>query len=161
MDLDEQELIKVFRELGARDPEGWARSEKEEGIPQLLRFLFLQNAWAGIVSEADSSWIEREITSSQRSPDAPYAGLGAVLQTCREKGISDADLTHLARCLQAQTLFSVGYLLEGPTESPPEIGEITWGLFQTDENDAPFGPRIGSLHESVLECDPSGKEMRR
>jgi hypothetical protein len=67
----------------------------------------------------------------------------------------------MARCLQAQMLFYVGYLLEGPTTVPPGMGEVTWGLFQTDENDVPYGPRIGGLHESVLESDPSGMEMRR
>lgn len=159
--MDEKKLIEAFRALGVRDAESWAHSEKEEGIPQLLRLLFLRNAWEYVVEEGDSAWIGRMIDSSKRSPDEPYAGLGSVLQTCREKGISDADLVHMARCLQAQMLFYVGYLLEGPTTVPPGMGEVTWGLFQTDENDVPYGPRIGGLHESVLESDPSGMEMRR
>lgn len=161
MSLSGKELIEAFKALGARDPESWAHSQENEGIPQLLRLLFLQNAWEGIFRDDDTAWIDRTIESSCRRPDAPYAGLGTILRTCREKGVSDSDLTHMARCLQAQMLFSIGYLLEGPTNIPAEIGEISWGLFQTDEDGVPFGPRIGGLHESVLESDPSGKEMRR
>lgn len=161
MPLSGKELIEAFKALGALDPEGWAHSEENEGIPQLLRLLFLRNAWEDIVRDDDTGWVDRTIESSGRDPDAPYAGLGAILRTCREKGVADSDLTHMARCLQAQVLFSICYLLDGPTNIPAGIGEISWGLFQSDEDDVPFGPRVGGLHESVLETDPSGKEMRR
>ena len=40
-----QKLTKVFDRLGAADPESWARSEIEEGIPQLGRFVFLRALW--------------------------------------------------------------------------------------------------------------------
>ena len=41
------DLAHLFKIAGASDPEAWARSEVEEGIPQLARFLFLRQAWKG------------------------------------------------------------------------------------------------------------------
>ena len=32
------ELTRIFQKLGAPDPEGWARSQIQEGIPQLARY---------------------------------------------------------------------------------------------------------------------------
>jgi hypothetical protein len=40
--MNQDELTALFKKVGARKPEGWARSQIEEGIPQLARFLFLR-----------------------------------------------------------------------------------------------------------------------
>lgn len=50
-------------------------------------------------------------------------------------------------------------LLEDPRLEEPELGELGWGLFQTDAEGNAVAP-IGGLHESVLETDPTGREMR-
>lgn len=155
------ELIKVFTELGASSPESWAKSQVEEGIPQLLRFLFLKSAWQYVVDEGDGSWIDEEIKLARNCPQGPYAGLGKALEKLRIQGVANEDLTTIARCLQAQTIFSLGYLLDaGPSEQTEEIQDVTWGLFQVDDDGRPFGPAISGLHESVLDCDPTGREMR-
>jgi len=153
------ELTALFRQLGARDPERWAASQIDEGSPQLLRFLFLKGAWENIPSEGDSAWIEREIQSTKRNPGQPYEGLGRALAACREKGITDSTLTEIARCLRAQMLFSIGYLIDGPAYSHT-LEDVSWGLFQIDKNGKPFGEQVAGLHESVLEFDPTGREMR-
>jgi hypothetical protein len=155
------ELAKLFAELGASSPESWAESQINEGIPQLLRFLFLKSAWRYVVAEGDSSWIDEEIKLGRNRPQAPFAGLGQTLEKLRNQGVADEDLTTIARCLQAQMIFSLGYLLDsGPSEQTEEIQDVTWGLFQVDDNGHPFGPAISGLHESVLEFDPTGREMR-
>ena len=38
------------------DPESWASSQVEEGIPQLARYLFLRQAWGCVVREDDPSF---------------------------------------------------------------------------------------------------------
>mgnify|MGYP001074943207 CR=1 FL=1 len=54
-----EELLAIFRKLGADDPESWARSESEEGIPQLARFVFLRQAWRNcVIDDGDLGWIE-------------------------------------------------------------------------------------------------------
>jgi hypothetical protein len=154
-----EELTALFRQLGARNPEQWAASQVDEGIPQLLRFLFLKGAWGNIPEEGDSTWIAREIESAKRNPSEPYAGLGRALQECKDKGVPDSALVEISRCLQAQMLFSIGYLMEDPA-LPEALEDISWGLFQTDEHGRPFGRQVAGLHESVLEFDPSGRELR-
>lgn len=157
----ETELTALFSKLGADSPESWARSEIGEGIPQFLRFLFLRNAWATVVAEGDHAWIDEQINSSSARPDVPYAGLGLALAKCRALGVADDDVIEIARCLQAQMIFNIGYLLSaGPEEQIEVLDDVTWGLFQTDEEGRPFGRTIDGLHESVLELDPTGREMR-
>jgi len=157
----ERELAELFRQLGAPSPEAWAHSQVTEGIPQLMRFLFLKHAWSNVVSEGDNMWIDNAIRLAKARPGLPYAGLGAALVRCRAAGVSSEDLTEIARCLQAEMLFAITCLLDDgpPDESGPGIN-VSWGLFETDEHGNPTGSHIGGLHESVLELDPTGREMR-
>lgn len=58
-------------------------------------------------------------------------------------------------------IFSLGYLMDaGPWTSTAVPNSVNWGLFEIDEDAKPFGRMIGGLHESVLELDPTGREMR-
>jgi hypothetical protein len=155
-----EELTALFRELGAKEPEQWAHSQVAQGYPQLLRFLFLKSAWNNIPNEGETTWIEHEIERARINPDIPYAGLGLSLARCREKGVTAEELNEIARCLRAQMLFSIGYLIDGPTSFHQSLDDISWGLFQTNENGEPIGQQISGLHESVLEFDLTGREMR-
>jgi hypothetical protein len=158
--LTEDDLVDLFRRLGAPSPEDWARSQVTEGIPQLARFLFLKQAWSNVVPEGNTAWIEDEIRSAKVRPNDPYAGLGAALARCKAAGASPDDLTEIARCVQAGLLFAIAFLLEGPPGDPDIDVDVSWGLFETDERGHPTKHRIGDLHESVLELDPTGREMR-
>jgi hypothetical protein len=62
-----------FEKLGAGDADGWARSQLEENIPQLARFLFLRQAWRAIVDEDDSTWITNAITRAESRPHGPLS----------------------------------------------------------------------------------------
>jgi hypothetical protein len=156
---DSEDLTELFRLLGAPSPEEWAASQAEEGIPQLHRFLFLRQAWKSIVSEDDTSWIGAAIAATALAPDAPYAGVGAALATLRAKGVADEEITDLVRGVQAELLFQFCYLLDDPEIDEEEAADVTWGLFAVDEDGTPLEPLVG-LHESVLETDPTGREMR-
>jgi hypothetical protein len=57
-------------------------------------------------------------------------------------------------------LFQLCYTLDDPNFSEAELADFGCGLFQVDEDDNPMPPRIGGLHESVLDTDPTGREMR-
>ena len=153
------ELIAVFRQFGAKDPQQWAASQVDEGIPQLARFLFMRAAWEHIAREGDSTWIDQSIKRSCQYPSEPYAGLGRALALCRDRGVPDAALTEIARCLQAEMLSTVGYLIDGPAYSYV-VEDMAWALFQVDNDGKPYGQPISGLNESVLEFDPTGREMR-
>jgi hypothetical protein len=154
-----ERLTEVFKRLGADDPEGWARSQISEGINQLGRFVFLKQAWSNIIDENDSSWIDSEIKSSMNRPDVPFAGIGHALSRLRELGVSDNDINDVVRGKQAELLFSLCYLIDDPGDLPDEVKNMAWCLVQVNEEGRPIA-QIGSLHESVLETDPTGREMR-
>lgn len=156
---DIAELTKLFQKLGAQDSELWARSQVKEGIPQLQRYLFLRQAWKQVLREDSSVWIDRQIKESERYPTGPYAGVGAALKRAVASGTPKQDLIDIARGAQAELLFQLCYLLDDPGLSEPELGAFAWGLFEVDENDNPIPPRIGNLYESVLETDPTGRQM--
>lgn len=152
-------LTALFRKLGAPDPEAWASSQINDGTPQLARYLFLRQAWRHVVAEDDSRWVDRLIESAENNQDQPYAGAGLALRRLRARGATDEELTDLVRGMQAECLFNLCYLLEDPAIDEAEASEVMWSLVQTDVDGNIVGP-IRGLHESVLETDPTGREMR-
>jgi hypothetical protein len=152
-------LARLFELAGARDPALWASSEINENIPQLARFLFLRQAWRGVLSEADVAWIDNQIAASKRDTQAPGAAVGPALERCLATGCSREDLLEIARTAQWELLHSICYLLSDPDIQEPELQHISWALVEWDPKGRP-GRQIAYLHESVLETDPTGREMR-
>ena len=157
--MNEKKLTALFRKLGAPNPEGWAHAQLNEGIPQLARFLFLRQAWRSIVKEGEANWIDESISSAELKPAEPYAGVGLALKKLRGRGATNDEITDLVRGMQAQLLHSLCYLLEDPGIVEPEASSVFWALFQTDE-EGNILESVDGLHESVLETDPTGREMR-
>jgi len=153
--LNEDELTSLFERLGARDPRGWARSQIEEGFPQLARYLFLRQAWENVVAEDDATWIEEQL---ETPPDGPGGAINGALRRVLEKDVSKTDLTAIVRVMQWQFLFKLCYLLDGPSIVEPEAQDVRWQLFQVDDEGRPTAA-INGLHESVLETEPTGREM--
>lgn len=154
-----ERLAEIFKKLGADDPDGWAHSQLSRGINQLGRFVFLKQAWSKVIDEEDSSWIDSEINAARFDPDAPFSGVGHALSRLKELGVDFQDINDIVRGKQAELLFSLCYLLDDPGDLPDEIKDMAWSLVQINDEGEPIG-QIGSLHESVLETDPTGREMR-
>lgn len=157
-----QRLAEHFRTLGARDPEDWARSDLEEGIPQYVRLVFLRQAWTNIVAEDDTTWIAPLIHEAERRPRDPGAGAGPALKRMLTAGVLPEDIAEVVRVMQWNVLAAVAYQLSdsGVVEYPSEdLPRVNWTLFEVDQDGQPLRP-IEGLHESVLETDPAGREMR-
>lgn len=157
---DPVRLRQLFEHLGAKDPDTWAASPLDEGIHQLHRFLFLRQAWDQVISEDDDAWMEQHLKSAQADPGAPFAGIGLALGRLLADGASRDDLADLVRGMQVQLLFNLCYLLDDPSLIEPELADIGWAVVETDADSEPTNRTIGGLHESVLETDPTGREMR-
>lgn len=157
---NQKELTELFRQLGARDPEGWAASQTSEGISQLHRFLFLRQAWERVASESDDEWIDQEIASSKQHPGQPFSGIGHALARMQAKGVAREDIVDLVRGMQARLLFDFCYLLADPSIVESSVEDLGWALVETDDDFEPTGEVISGLHESVLDTDPTGREMR-
>lgn len=159
---DLRRLTKYFRALGASEPELWAKSQLEEGIPQYARLVFLRQAWRTVIGDGETSWINKLIQVSESEPGAPGAGIGPALQRMLTAGVSKKDIAEVVRVMQWDVLFGLCYLLSdsGAVEYPSkDLPRVHWDLFEVDENGQPLHP-IPGLHESVLGTDPSGREMR-
>jgi len=157
-----QQWTERFRMLGAYAPEGWARSQVEESIPQYARFVFLRQAWQSVIADGDTSWIDPQIQQADRRPRDPGAGIGPALKRMLATGASREDITEVVRVMQSHLLFNIAYQLADPgvVEYPSEdMPQVSWALFEVDEEGQPLHP-IGALHESVLDTDPTGREMR-
>ena len=154
--MNVQELSEIFRKLGARDPEEWARSQLKENIPQLARFLFLRQAWKLVIGENDLAWISK---MRQIDTKEPGGDIGPAITRLLGGSGGETDLTRIVRIMQWKLLFGLCYLIDDPGDIEWEARDIAWRLFQIDENEHPIAI-IGGLAESVLETEPTGKEMR-
>jgi hypothetical protein len=154
--MNVQELTELFRKIGAQDPEGWARSQVREGIPQLARYLFLRQAWRRVVGPDDQNWIDK---MRPKHPNQPGGEFGPAIDRLLAAGARPEDLTTIVRVMQWALLSSLCYLLDDPGDLEPEVKDVAWQLFLLDEDDNPIEP-IDGLIESVLFTDPTGREMR-
>lgn len=153
------ELTALFRKLGAPDPGQWARSQRDEGIDQLARFVFLRQAWKLIVAPDDAGWIDQTLAGEQPGRSEPCSGLGPALTRMLAAGAERDDIHEVVRVMQYELLASLCCMLEDPGELEDEIADLTWQLVRTKADGEVVGP-IDGLHESLLELDPSGREMR-
>ena len=154
--MDEKKLAALFELLGASNPADWARSQVREGIPQLARFLFLRQAWRNVLRPADTGWIDEALKGD---PSGPGGGIVRSLKNVETAGVTREDLTEIVRVKQWELLFQFCYLLDSPRIEEADADDISWGLFQIGEDGVP-GQHINGLHQSVLETDPTGREMR-
>ena len=92
-------------------------------------------------------------------PRGPGGGIVRSLKNAEAAGVTREDLTEIVRVKQWELLFQFCYLLDDPQIEEADAQVISWGLFQIGKDDLP-GQRIDGLHESVLETDPTGREMR-
>jgi hypothetical protein len=147
-----RELTEVFRRYGAADPESWARSQLEEGIPQLGIFCFAKALWQGVVSESDTGWIDKEIEWARSRPGDHCTQTGSALEEMLAKGVSRQAITDLVRVFQYGAFYHACSLLDGAKAIELPVGE--WTLYQVDEDGKPIAI-IQGLHEVLLGLDPT------
>jgi hypothetical protein len=153
-----KELTEIFHSLGADEPEQWAESEIEEGIPQLTRFLFLKGCWDCILPDEETSWIQNIIDNTPEDSDEPFSGSAHALRRLRAQGANEKDLTELVRGMQAELLQEITQVIDDP-ESVSGNEYRSWGLLEIDTEKQTYTRPVDGLHESVLETDPTGREM--
>ena len=104
MPSDLDELICIFRDLGANDPEGWAQSLVKDGKPELERLVSLQQAWKLV---CDESWIEGLLAN--RESDGIV--IGRMIERLLALGVDRAEIVDLVRENHYEALFSLCYLI--------------------------------------------------
>jgi hypothetical protein len=61
--------------------------------------------------------------------------------------------------MQWRLLSAFCYLLDDPGDLEDEVKDIAWRLFEVNKDGEPKAV-IAGLHESVLDAESSGREMR-
>lgn len=101
---------------------------------------FLAQLWRDVINAPmTGDWIDNTIALNNRSPDAPFADLGPVLERLLAAGVDRRDLSLIARAVSYDTVFSVLYMLGDP------------GVDRDDNK---------MMHEELLTSDPSGSDGR-
>jgi hypothetical protein len=139
-------LVERMRELGAEDPEGWARSELTEDIPQEARWLVLRQIWRDSIN----GWTPESIAAIPAAQRAVGAGADAadVAQTMRAPAYEAA--------FGVLSLIDEGYDPDAPAEAPGWVlAEIR---FDDREESEPSRRTVDGLHEDLLGADPCGRE---
>ncbi len=152
-----QRLTELFRQHGANDPESWARSQLEEGIPQLAIFCFAKALWEGVIEEGDEDWVDREIQSAKLHPKNPCAQAGPALAEMLARGVGRESINALVRVMQYSALYHACSLIDGAVSVDLPVNE--WVLHQVDAEGRAVAI-IQGLHEVLLSMDPTGREMR-
>ena len=138
------DLVERLRELGAPDPEMWAASEIEEGIPQEARYLFLRAMWEQINGWTPASAVN--VAAARRAVDA---------------GARPEDVATAMRAAAYETAFAILYRLsDGSDEGAPDDSP-GWSLREVRRDGdglALSGRVVDALHEDLLTMDPSGQE---
>jgi hypothetical protein len=157
------DLVAKFKELGAGDPEGWARSEVGEDIAQLARFLFLRSIWSSLIdgwARDPQTWTKRFADEAVRQPNGHFADAGLALGRLLAAGASPSDIGSIARMVAYETAFGViDHVDEGHDPDTGMDGPY-WVLIETDGDGTPTGRQVAALHEDLLTMDPSGREGR-
>jgi hypothetical protein len=154
-------LVRLFRELGARDPEGWARAEATEGIPHLARYAFLWPLWRDAIDGwADVRWMDQWIARAERRPEAAFADAGAALSRLLQSGASRADISAVARVVGYETTFAILDRVDAGGDRDLSDEYPGWRLVEVGRDDKPTGRAVSGLHEELLMLDPSGREGR-
>ena len=107
MPSDLDELIRIFRDLEADDPQAWAQSLVTEGKPEIERFFYLRRAWKLVGDEDDDSWIKGILANGK--PDGIV--IGRIIERLQALGVDRAEILDLVREKHFEALFSLCYLL--------------------------------------------------
>lgn len=131
--------VDDFRALGVPDPEGWARSQRSEGIDQIARATVLRQ-FAAIANGAPDHWDDQRQESATPEVQAAAARVAG----------SSAEREDIALVLKAtvwNTLHDVLAYLDGATEAEINPGGVDVGLFRLGDDFTPAGA-VDGLHES-------------
>ncbi|HST60189.1 MAG TPA: hypothetical protein VLK84_15895 [Longimicrobium sp.] len=160
-------LAETFRGLGAEEPEAWALSEVEDGIPQLARFLLLRSVWRsaeqwksppaewfgeqeGLDEDAD------EADDPGRAEDAEPAFLAAqqAVQRILAAGVDPGDLKEIARAVFLHTAFDAVHTVDEGHDPEAGDGLPGWLLIELDAEFTTTGRAMVGLNEDLLTTEP-------
>ncbi len=169
-------LAETFRGLGAGEPEAWALSEVEDGIPQLARFIFLRRLWRGAEEWTlpPAEWFaEREPppaddedaedddgssaeAASEDEADGEPAFLAAqqAVQRILAAGVDAEDLKEVARAVFLHAVFDAVQTVDEGHDPDAGEGLPGWLLTEVGGDLILTGRMLDKLHEDLFTTEP-------
>lgn len=169
-------LAETFRGLGAEEPEAWALSEVEDGIPQLARFIFLRRLWRGAEEwtlppaewfaerepdPADDEGAEDDDESSAEAvaddeADGEPAFLAAqqAVQRILAAGVDAEDLKEVARAVFLHAAFDAVQTVDEGHDPDAGEGMPGWLLTEVGGDLILTGRMLDKLHEDLFTTEP-------
>ncbi len=174
-------LAEQFRALGAEEPEAWALSEVEDGIPQLARFIFLRRVWRSALEwqlppeawfaerepapsdedldeaedDADgSASAEAGVAEADEDAEPAFQDAQQAVQRILAAGVDPADLQEVARAVFLHAVFDVVHTVDDGHD--PEVGEGMpgWLLTEVGGDLILTGRMLDKLHEDLFTTEP-------
>ena len=132
-----------FAELGATDPQEWARTEVEEDVPQLARFLILRQIWRDAINSFEREGQVEMLPAARRLLDA---------------GAEHADVVAIARRAAYDAAYATLYAIDVPHPNLDDESLPEWRLHETAGDGRHAGRHIDYLHADLVATDPSGRD---
>lgn len=154
------ELLDKFSALAAEDPEHWVRSEIDEDIAQLTRYLVLRSLWPDQIepwARNAGTWIGHAVKAADSQPDGDFAEAGRAVGRALAAGVSMTDLGAIARMIAYETAFGVLNHIDEGHDPAAGVDAPGWRLVETDADGAETGRPIIGLHEDILSMAPRGE----
>lgn len=154
MPSSESLLVEKLARLGVEDPEGAARSEFTEDIPQVAFARLERLVRTSLMRRRESMdiWWTNLQRERDRRPDSQSAAVAAVIAKCLDAGITLDELGLVVEDVASETAQGFAYLLGDPYDD--ELGDPSdlpsWVLCEVsseDEGGQLTGRTMGALHE--------------
>lgn len=170
-----EQLAETFRALGAEEPEAWALSEVEDGIPQLARFILLRRLWRGAEEwkQAPTDWfVDRDPEPAEDEEDEDEASVSeavavddedaepaffAVQQAVRRilaAGADPEDLKEVARAVFLHAVFDAVQTVDEGYDPQAGDGMPGWLLTEVGGDLVLTGRTLDKLHEDLFTTEP-------
>ena len=112
-------MIALLEQFGAKDPVGWVRSEMQEDIPQVARFLFLHEIRSQLVDNYTYGGLTEPVPTHLRPAEIEAKGEEAYKRLI-EAGANPHDIEDVGRGEACRTVWNFLCLLDGVLESEYE-----------------------------------------
>jgi hypothetical protein len=139
-----------FAELGANDPEGWARSEVAEDFAQFARYILLKGVSTRVLARFDQPrWIDQALLYSPSLREA--------VEQIRAADVPDNAIAAVAAYIAQDVAFSIlNYLDDGYNADIDDEDLPGWRVMEVvedPETGASYltGRDVGGLHESIFD----------
>jgi len=137
-------ISALLEEMGAQDPNSWARSEVSENLAQTARYI--------VLSRIRRETIDKWSTPGEIDRDSQYSDeYKSIVSQLKSLGASEDLLVQFAKNIAYSTAFSICYIIDegvdpwGPEEAPG------WSPVEINSEGELTGRDVGSIHESLSE----------